>query len=371
MEESCFCQTDKYAYPTLCDRLCCCLCYKEKEELIKLNCCGKFVHRSCFINSSIIRSNNIINSKDTPETTTFSKIQICHYCQKPYDKKQFPNIPHTNEEITLHNKVSRLDTSTCSIMTFTVILAFSIALADNILLAGNLNKGMGLYKKIFINNCITNYTGKYTEQSEIDEDCSDSFYDETVWKIWMVCLTSLLGFLVFSCVYGIRCDWISTDFKILSDKFKIGNMKPHQTIKQYKEEMSEYKPLFKRIHINSIISSFELIWQLAYLIIIIGYNLWYIPSHTSSDTTIDEIRKLVLNYLPILCLFNVFWIYFIFGLLLAVFGLGFVCVFSFKCCCEAWIDTRKDYRNKIIIGETNIKLYSIDIDESIKKSNIV
>jgi hypothetical protein len=144
------------------------------------------------------------------------------------------------------------------------------------------------------------------------------------------------------------------------------------TINIYRNELNAYKNTYKKIRIDIIIIPLELLWQLVYLIIIIGYNLWYIPSHTSSETTLEEARRLVLNYLPILCCFNVFWVYFVVGLIISFGGLNYGCVSFCKVCfCKPCLDIREKHRNKIISGDTNIKLYSIDVNDSLKKSNIV
>jgi hypothetical protein len=370
MEESCFCETDKYAYPSLYNRLCCCLCTKEKETLIKLNCCGKYVHQSCFINSAIIRSNNIINSKDTSNTTKLSEIQICHYCQNPYDKKQFPNIPRTHEEIKLNHKMKVCTFIEYIMLLLATILTFSNALADNILLASNRNKGMNLYKNIFVSNCESNYTGSYTNADDINNYCSDSFYDETVWKMWTVCITSIFGFVVYCTVYDMRwhmhCELVENFLEnrnVIRDKDFI--------IQHYKDAINNHKDIYKKFVLNLIVLALELTWQLAYLIIIVGYNKWYIPSHTFEDTTVEEARKLLLYYIPILCFFNIFWICFAVGLVITMYALIGGCMICLRGCFELWKEQREISRNKIRIGETNIKLYDIDVDDSLKKSDIV
>jgi len=364
MEESCFCQTDKYAYPSLCDRLCCCLCYKEKEELIKLNCCGKIVHRSCFINSSIIRSNNIINSKDTPETTTFSEIQICHYCQKPYDKKQFPNIPHTNEEVKLINKNRKLKNIFIVFWIIVLFLSFGNGLTDNVLLGSYKNKGIELYKIKYIENCKLNLTNNCYQSNNINKCCDKSFYQENWWAPVFVIITSVMSLFLF----GIICSESAKDFR--KKYFKIRFVKLYFVYVhgvyykyQYEEKFNKAKNIYKSNILKFIIPTCMLGWQLLYLMNIIGYNQWYIPSHTSSNTTLEEAHKLALNYIPILCLFNIFWV------MLIVLILFIIC-FLFYCCFDCYLEERNKVKNNILGGENNIKIYDVDINESLKKSNI-
>ena len=373
MEDNCFCQTDKYINPTVWDMICRCLCIAEKENIIKLNCCGNYVHRSCFINSAIIYSNNIINSKDTPETTKLSEIRLCHYCRKPYDKSQFPIIPYTNEEFILGNKIISVVNTIDILNVFIILFSLCIGLCDNILLASNNNKGMELYEKIFINNCKTNYTGSYNNSKDISDYCSNLFYMETEWKIWVVILTSVIGFIVYMSCVNYRCrkiidynDYIFELLKLKSD-----------SILEYKEiinKINKYKNLDKKMRINLIIQLLELLWQLVYLVIIIGYNVWYIPSHTSSETTQEEARKLVLNYLPILCFFNIYWNYIIIGIVLLCIGWRGSIGESFSNQEEKSKEEKSNElnKNKIIEQRIDIKLYSIDVDDdSLKKSNIV
>jgi hypothetical protein len=111
------------------------------------------------------------------------------------------------------------------------------------------------------------------------------------------------------------------------------------------------------------------------LFIILGYNLWYIPSHASSDTTVEDARKLVVNYIPILCFFNVLWLALIgpiiFIIILPVYICFEWCIKNCIKCFNSCAETRKKIKNDILIGETNIKSFSIDIDNSLKKSSIV
>jgi hypothetical protein len=359
MEEKCFCETDKYGYPSLSDRLFCCVCKGQKEELIKLRCCGKYVHRSCFINSTIIYTNNIINSKDIQYTTTLSDIQLCLYCRKEYDKEQFPNLPYTNEESILRKKYFIIRDSMRLLLIILTIFSCVLALSDNILLA-----------RRFIDNCERNNTN----------NCSELFYDKTKWKMVVVLITSILGF--GSCMAFMLSDiglFYYKLFKNGDDIFK--NINVDDIINQYKNKINQSKEFIK-ILLNYLIPLLlVLIWQLGYLTIMIGYNQWYIPLHTTSNITVEEAHKLVLDYIPILCLFNIFWLtplgFIIFSLIYILIYILYIigynlCKIISKCYCyRLCVDRRNKIKDKLATGKTNIQLYSIDIDESIKKSNIV
>ena len=381
MEENCFCKTDKYAYPSICNRIFCCVCTGSKEELIKLQCCNNYVHRSCFINSSIIRRNNIINSKDTLETTKFSEIDICHYCKKPYNTTQFPNmLSRGNKDLLFISKNKVLELILIILWTILVLLSIGNALSDNILLLSGKNKGIELYKNKFIDNC-KNYT---------QEDCSESYEEDSV-RVGMFIgciITIVLGgpltLIYLQCSYSeSKSKWDKYIFPQsinLDDVYK--HMRNHYNnliincrISDYKKSINKHNQIYKSNFNRLIIPSIILIWQLIYLFIILGYNLWYIPSHTSSDTTVEDARKLVVNYIPILCFFNVLWLAvigpIIFIIILPVYICFEWCIKNCIKCFNSCAETRKKIKNDILIGETNIKSFSIDIDNSLKKSSIV
>ena len=392
MEQSCFCETDKYAYPSIWDRIFCCICSGIKERLIKLECCSKYVHKSCFINSAIIHRNNILNSKDTLETTKFSEIDICHYCRDSYDRTQFPNIP-TSEGIQIKNKNRILEVLLPTCWIIILLLIFGNALGDNILLGTHKNKGIELYKHKFIDNCELNYTGIYNTSNDIHDYCHNSFLNENEWTLGVVPTTSIAGFMIIivglyllsttdetSIIYSFVDQYIIIEFLPLWDTSF------YHTVKDYRTSIEKCTKIYKSNCKKLIIPSIILTWQLVYLFLILGYNLWYIPSHTSPDTTVEEARKLTFYYIPILCFFNVFWfviicaitIPIIFGIicliLLCVECCTKMCVGCANCCIECvnfCAEERNKVKNNISLGDNNIKLYSIDIDDSLKKSTIV
>jgi hypothetical protein len=372
MEENCFCETDKYAYPSLYNRIFCCVCNKEKEILIKLNCCGKYVHKSCFITSSIIRRNNIINSKDTPETTNFSEIDICHYCTKPYDKRQFPNLL-TSEGIQIKRKHRMFNIILITLWTIIMLFSTGNSLSDNILLGVYKNRGIELYKNKFIDNCEANYTGIYNTSKDIHDYCFDSFSDKNIWIPWMVTGSSVFGAFT---IIAFMCLLFADDGRFPKPPIfvyeyiftgDLCNIHTDFLIKDYKNSIEKCKKIYKSNSKKLIIPSIILIWQLVYLFLILGYNLWYIPSHTSPDTTEKEARKLAFYYIPILCFFNIFWLAII---CLTIFIICVIVVLCIKCCNE-YEEERRKIKNNMSLGNDNVKLYDMDVDNSLKKSNIV
>ena len=374
MEESCFCCTDKYVYPTLWTRISWCICTSTKEELIKLKCCGNYVHRSCFINSSIIRRNNILNSKDIPDITRFDQIDVCHYCKLPNDMI-FPYMP--NEAINIENLNSILEILLEIYWPIVILLSIGNAISDNVLLGTQTNKGIKLYKNISIDNCELNYTGIYNTSTNIHNYCSDSFEDE--WITPVVCIMSILGtVIIYLCIRSAFEDdfmekYIMESFRHYRFTYYVGitTIYRNESIQKYKNTVARSKQIYKSNLIRLITPSIILIWQLVYLFIILGYNLWYIPSHTSSDTTVEEARKLFLNYIPILCFFNVLWAGVICPMIaLILFGIGY-CIKKCTEYCAKCIEEREVIKHNISMGENNIKSFSIDIDNSLKKSSVV
>jgi hypothetical protein len=372
MELKCFCESDKYAYPTLFDRLCCCVCSGKKEELIKLDCCNNYVHRSCFINSAIIHSNSVINSKDTPNTTPLSTIDICHYCRKPYSKSQFPNIPNSNEEITIRTKNDIVNVIVILLWCIAILLALGCGLSDNVLFGGYYNKGMSFYKNIFINDCLKN------NESKSYEDCNGEFEDDYVMIKWCGATTPFCGaILIISLIVyiGRECRKLHKYFEEtpMPDN---GNMYYNGTTRQYEEFVSSLRNVYKSNMKRLIIPSVMLAYQLIYFGMILGYNLWYIPTHTTSNTTIDEAYHMAVNYIPVLCCFNVFWVPFTIIAMVIVISV-LCCVFwaiewIIKNCYEYCRKNRENIRNNLTRGETNIKSYTNNEDNTLKKiSNII
>uniref|UniRef100_A0A6C0E6J7 Uncharacterized protein n=1 Tax=viral metagenome TaxID=1070528 RepID=A0A6C0E6J7_9ZZZZ len=377
MKDTCFCESDKNGLPTLYERLCCCICIGKKEELIQLDCCKNYVHKSCFITAAFIHSNQIINSKDTPGTTKFSEIDICHYCQQPYNKNLFPDTPHTNEEVQLLNKNRKLRTKLTIMWTILTILSFGIGLCDNILLATYKNKGIELYKNKFMDNCIANYTGNCNEYVNRHECCSDVFDDQTKWPFGLTLLTSMIGaFLIFvftscfGCLHESSCSYdLINSIPIVTTELPPIHCRNHSfslySIEDYKEELNKNKGIYKSNQKRLIIPSIMLMWQLIYLFIMLGYNLWYIPVYTSPSVTLEESYKLSLYYIPILCLFNVFYLAIICPIISIIIVLFAWC---FLCCAEE----RGKIKNNISDGKNNIELCDRDTTfNSLKNSSIV
>jgi hypothetical protein len=366
MKDTCFCESDKNGLPTLYERLCCCICIGKKEALIQLDCCKNYVHKSCFITAAFIHSNQIINSNDTPDTTKFSKIDICHYCQQPYNQNLFSGTPHTNEEVQLLNKNRKLRTKLTIMWTILIILCFGIGLCDNILLATYKNKGIELYKNKFMDNCIAYYTGNCAEYVNRHECCSDVLDDQTKWPFLLALLTSLIGaFFIFVFV----AYELSRNIPIVTTElFPIcfGNDQSYwYSIEHYKEELNKNKGIYKSNQKRLIIPSIMLIWQLIYLFIMLGYNLWYIPVYTSPSVTLEESYKLSLYYIPILCLFNVFY-------LAIICPIIFIIIVLFAVCFNYYAEERGKIKNNISDGKNNIELRDRDTTfNSLKNSSIV
>jgi hypothetical protein len=364
MEEKCFCESDKVGYPSLYERLCCCICDGKTEKLIKLNCCGKYVHKSCFINSSIIYSNNIINSNDTLDTYNINELKICHYCRKPYDMCQFPDIPHTNEEVKLINKNRKLKNISIMFWIIIIILSLGNGLADNILLGTYKNKGMDLYKTKFIDNCELNYMDNCNQTENINKCCQTLFSKKNSWSLILVVLTSILSFIPVSIICSEHAEEFREKYLKLLEIIDPSTTYYISTYKyEYKEHINKLKNIYKSNLMKFIIPICMLVWQLGYLAIINSYNKWYIPSHTSSNTTLEEAHQLVLNYIPVLCLFNILWI------LLICLGLIIIGVL-FCCCLDCYVEERNKIKNNILDGDNNIKIYNEDNNQSFKKSNV-
>lgn len=344
----------------------------KKEELIKLDCCNNYVHRSCFINSAIIHSNSVINSKDTPNTTPLSTIDICHYCRKPYSKSQFPNIPNSNEEITIRTKNDIVNVTVILLWSFVTLLAFGLGLSDNVLLGGYYNKGMSFYKNIFINDCLKN------NKSKSYDDCDFEFNDNYVMIKWSVGTSSIGGFglnVILIC-YIVRKCWKLHKYFEETPMPDNRNMYYNGTTRQYEGFVSSLRNVYKSNMKRLIIPSVMLAYQLIYLGMILGYNLWYIPTHTTSNTTIDEAYHMAINYIPVLCCFNVFWVPFtiiaivivIIVLCCVFWAIGWIITSCYECCKE----NRENIRNNLTRGETNIKSYTNNEDDTLKKiSNII
>jgi hypothetical protein len=373
MTLKCFCESDKYAYPTLFDRLCCCVCSGKKEELIKLACCNNYVHRSCFINSAIIHSNSVINSKDTPDQTLMSEIDICHYCRKPYSKSQFPNIPNSNEEITIRTKNDIVNVIVILLWCIAMLLALGCGLSDNVLFGGFYNKGISFYKNISINDCLRNNEGKSYE------DCNGEFKENNrMITMGVVMISSIISVLIIILVCF--C-WNTYTFMKYHKYFEERPM-PDKGNRYYittgglKIFINSLRYVYKSNMKRLIIPFVILVWQLIYLVMILGYNLWYIPAHTSSNTTIDEARHLALIYISVLCCFNVFWaILTIIAIVIIIIGMCYVfwaIEWIIKNCYECCRKNRENIRNNLTRGETNIKSYTNNEDNTLKKiSNII
>jgi hypothetical protein len=247
--------------------------------------------------------------------------------------------------------------------TIVILLSLGNALTDNVLLASHNKEDIELYRDKFIDNCKSSYTEKCNEDENKNECCNLLFERKTMWRFILVIFTSIFG--LFIIIFFAK----SSSFVEIRKKYleiqELEYISINYSIADYKNNISNWKDIIKSNRKKFIIPFFILIWQFLYLCIIIGYNRWYIPSNTSSDTTMSEARKLVLEYIPILCFFNVFWVAFVCPIL-------FIVYFVIYCCIESCINERKNIKNNISGGKNNVRLYDIDvIDNEFKKSNFV
>jgi hypothetical protein len=374
---TCFCASDKKLKISCLAKLYYCTCPEDPSEpLIRLECCGNYVHKSCF-DSYLISQRDAYIYGDNYETNleeSIFTIDKCYYCNNPpikYVEKFSEQLPYSNLEESNINTFSKFkkyfERSICIFIIYSCVI--------------------GLFDIIFahthMKHNIIDYCNNFDDKSKCEQDIRSIgaykyiFFGSCI--IWGVGIACFLAFLVY--LTDDKTDDLFTDFfgSYYTPWYKSRFYHREPTnVKKYRCWM-DYNVKLK----NTLLSCFSvsillLIWQFVYLGLSLYYNLLYVPNE--KPETITDINDILIVYVKIFTTCNIYVVVPVGFIILGCCGgiclkLVFCCKSiyeeSFNACFNGCFNSCKKYKNNRKnlgnLGNYNTKIFELDNDPDKKK----